>query len=93
VARLPKLVVDLGEPGSDIIKIGVSWWTRPRDHQMLTTYDRVLTAIRKPLWNPRHRKRWASGRALPNCGLRKGMRQPFRVYSFRVMTAAHNLYG
>jgi small conductance mechanosensitive channel len=43
------LVVDLGDPVSSTIKIRVSWWTRPRDHQMVTTYDHVLTAIRKTL--------------------------------------------
>jgi small conductance mechanosensitive channel len=43
------MVVDLGDPGSDIVKIRVSWWTRPREHEMLTTYDRVLTAIRRTL--------------------------------------------
>jgi small conductance mechanosensitive channel len=43
------LVVDLGDATSDIIKIRVSWWTRPRQHEMLTTYDHVLTAIRKAL--------------------------------------------
>jgi small-conductance mechanosensitive channel len=43
------LVVDLGDAGSDIVKFHVSWWTRPRQHQMMITYDRVLTAIRKTL--------------------------------------------
>lgn len=43
------LVVDLGDPGSNAIKIRVTWWTRPRDHQMITTHDRVLTAISKAL--------------------------------------------
>jgi small conductance mechanosensitive channel len=43
------MVVDLGDPRSDIVKIRVSWWTRPREHEMLTTYDRVLTAIRRTL--------------------------------------------
>ena len=43
------LVVDLGDAGSDTIKFRVSWWTRPRQHQMLTTYDHVLTSIRKAL--------------------------------------------
>jgi len=43
------LVVDLGDATSDIIKTRVSWWTRPRQHEMLTTYDHVLTAIRKAL--------------------------------------------
>lgn len=43
------LVVGLGDPGSDIIKTRVTWWTHPRDHQMITTYDHVLTAITEAL--------------------------------------------
>lgn len=43
------LVVDLGDPGSDTIKIRVSWWAQPRYHQMMTTHDHVLTGIRKAL--------------------------------------------
>jgi small-conductance mechanosensitive channel len=43
------LVVDLGDADSDVIKVHISWWTRPRQHQMLTTYDQVLTAIGKTL--------------------------------------------
>lgn len=43
------LVVDLGDPVSRVIKLRVSWWTHPRHHQMVTTYDHVLTAIRKTL--------------------------------------------
>jgi small conductance mechanosensitive channel len=43
------LVVDLGDLGSDTVKIRITWWTRPRHHQMITTYDHVLTAIRKTL--------------------------------------------
>ncbi len=39
------LVVGLGEPGSNTLKVRVTWWTRPRDHDMVTTHDRVLTAI------------------------------------------------
>jgi len=43
------LVSDLGDPVAGVVKIRVSWWTRPRQHQMITTYDRVLSAIRKAL--------------------------------------------
>jgi small-conductance mechanosensitive channel len=43
------LIVDLGDPGSDTITIRVTWWTRPRHHEMMTTYDHVLTAISKVL--------------------------------------------
>jgi hypothetical protein len=42
-------VVDLGDPGSNTIKMCITGWTRPRDHQMITTYDHVLTAISKAL--------------------------------------------
>jgi small conductance mechanosensitive channel len=44
------LVMDLGDPDSNIVKVRVLWWTRaPRQHQMLTSYDSVLTAIRRTL--------------------------------------------
>jgi small-conductance mechanosensitive channel len=43
------LVSDLGDPIAGVVKIRVSWWTRPRQHQMMTTYDHVLSAIRKAL--------------------------------------------
>jgi small conductance mechanosensitive channel len=44
------LVMDLGDPATDVVKTRVLWWTRaPRQHQMLASYDRVLTAIRATL--------------------------------------------
>ena len=43
------LVAELGDPGSDIVKLRVTWWTRPRHHQMATTYDHVVTAVRTVL--------------------------------------------
>src|ERR1700704_2624224 len=43
------LVSDLGDPITGVVKIRVSWWTRPRQHPMMTTYDHVLSAIRKAL--------------------------------------------
>jgi small conductance mechanosensitive channel len=44
------LVMDLGDPDSNLFKVRVLWWTRaPRQHQMLTSYDSVLTAIRQTL--------------------------------------------
>jgi small conductance mechanosensitive channel len=44
------LVMDLGDPGSNTLKMRVLWWTRaPRQHEMLASYDRVLTAIRLTL--------------------------------------------
>jgi small conductance mechanosensitive channel len=42
------LIMDLGDPDSSTVKVRVLWWTRgPRQHQMLTSYDNVLTAIRQ----------------------------------------------
>jgi len=44
------LVMDLGDPDSGVVKVRVLWWTKaPRQHQMLTSYDSVLTAIREGL--------------------------------------------
>jgi small conductance mechanosensitive channel len=48
------LVVGLGDPGSNTIKMRVTWWTRPRDHQAITAYDRVLSAITHTLAEPPH---------------------------------------
>ena len=49
--QLPEaLLVDLGDPGSNILKLRILWWTKsPRQHEMLTSYDSVLTAIRQAL--------------------------------------------
>jgi len=44
------LVMDLGDPDANALKVRVLWWTRaPRQHEMLASYDRVLTAIRQTL--------------------------------------------
>ena len=44
------LVMDLGDPETDAVKVRVLWWMRaPRQHQMLASYDRVLTAIGQTL--------------------------------------------
>jgi small conductance mechanosensitive channel len=44
------LVMDLGDPDSEVVKVRVLWWTKaPRHHQMLTSYDSVLTTIREGL--------------------------------------------
>ena len=48
------LVMDLGDPESNIVRVRVLWWTKaPRQHQMLTSYDSVLTAIRQTLSHSR----------------------------------------
>jgi small conductance mechanosensitive channel len=40
------LVVGLDPPNSEMVKIRVLWWTKaPRQHQMLYSYDKVLSAI------------------------------------------------
>jgi len=44
------LVMDLGDVDSNTVKVRVLWWTKaPRQHEMLTSYDKVLTAIRRAL--------------------------------------------
>ena len=44
------LVVELGDLESNALKLRVLWWTKaPRQHQMLTSYDGVLTAVRQTL--------------------------------------------
>lgn len=48
------LVVNLGDAGSDTIKLRVTWWTLPREHQMITTHDQALTAISKVLADGEH---------------------------------------
>lgn len=44
------LVLDLSDIDSSAIKVRVLWWTKaPRQHEMLTSYDKVLSAIKKAL--------------------------------------------
>src|SRR6266852_3221035 len=44
------LVMELGDLESNTLKLRILWWTKaPRQHQMLTSYDGVLTAIRQTL--------------------------------------------
>jgi len=44
------LVMDLGDPDTDAVKVRVLWWTKaPRQHEMLASYDRVLSAIGQTL--------------------------------------------
>jgi len=44
------LVVDLTDPASNAVKVRVLWWTKaPRQHEMLTSYDKVLSAIGQAL--------------------------------------------
>jgi small conductance mechanosensitive channel len=44
------LVMDLGDPDLNAVKVRVLWWTKaPRQHEMLASYDRVLTALRETL--------------------------------------------
>jgi len=44
------LVLELGDLESNALKLRVLWWTKaPRQHQMLTSYDGVLTAVRQTL--------------------------------------------
>jgi small conductance mechanosensitive channel len=47
------LVVNLDPPTSQAARLRVLWWTNaPRQHQMLDSYDRVLTAIAEALSHP-----------------------------------------
>jgi small conductance mechanosensitive channel len=46
-------IVNLDAPNSEAAKLRVLWWTNaPRQHQMLDSYDRVLTAIAEALSQP-----------------------------------------
>jgi small-conductance mechanosensitive channel len=44
------LVIDLGNADAGEVKLLVTWWTKnPRQHEMVASHDRVLTAIRDAL--------------------------------------------
>src|SRR6202162_1170899 len=44
------LVMDPGDPDLNAVKVRVLWWTKaPRQHEILASYDQVLTAIRQTL--------------------------------------------
>ena len=44
------LVLELSDLEANAVKLRVLWWTKaPRQHQMLTSYDTVLTAIRQAI--------------------------------------------
>jgi hypothetical protein len=44
------LLVDLGGPNSNAVKLHLTWWTESsRQHQMMASHDRVLTAISEVL--------------------------------------------
>ncbi len=46
------LVLELSDLESNALKLRVLWWTKaPRQHQMLTSYDSVLSAIRQAVGN------------------------------------------
>ena len=46
--RPEALVVDLSDVEANAVKLRVLWWTKaPRHHEMLSSYDKVLTAIGK----------------------------------------------
>ena len=62
------LLVDLGDPGSNILKLRILWWTKsPRRHEMLTSYDSVLTAMRQGLSRYEAGGRRDQGRSLLGC--------------------------
>lgn len=44
------LALDLTDPDSNAVKVRILWWTHgPRQHEMLSSYDRVLSSIRLTL--------------------------------------------
>jgi small-conductance mechanosensitive channel len=44
------LVIDLGDLDAGVVRLQLTWWTKaPRQHEMLASHDRVLTAIREAL--------------------------------------------
>jgi small conductance mechanosensitive channel len=44
------LVVDLGDSGLNVVKLLITWWTKsPRQHEMVASHDRVLTAVREAM--------------------------------------------
>jgi hypothetical protein len=44
------LVIDLGDFEAGVVKLRLTWRTKsPRQHEMLASLDRVLTAIREAL--------------------------------------------
>src|SRR4030088_1781465 len=46
--RPEALVLELGDLESNTLKLRILWWTKAsRQHQMLTSYDTVLTAVRQ----------------------------------------------
>ena len=46
------LVLELGDMEANTVKLRVLWWTKaPRQHEMLKSYDSVLTAIREAVSN------------------------------------------
>lgn len=52
------LIMDLNSPGPSSVKLRVLWWSSdPRQHQMLSSYDRVLTAIVTALARVRNKKK------------------------------------
>jgi len=44
------MVIDLGDPNGRVVKFELTWWTKSsRQHEMMASHDRVLTAIREAL--------------------------------------------
>ena len=64
VLRDPKpeaLVTDLTDLDANAVKVRVLWWTKaPRHHQMLSSYDEVLSAIGQTLSRPQADNRRAA---------------------------------
>ena len=44
------LVVDVSDPSLEVLKLRVAWWTKsPRQHEMIASHNRVVTAIREAM--------------------------------------------
>jgi small-conductance mechanosensitive channel len=55
------LVTDLTDVDSSAVKVRVLWWTKaPRQHEMLASYDKVLSAIGQALSEANVEKRRAA---------------------------------
>jgi small conductance mechanosensitive channel len=57
-------ILDLRDPDATGLKLRILWWTKaPRQHEMLASYDAVLTAIWQTLSRSEERRGSASNRA------------------------------
>ena len=73
------LVVDVSDPSLEVLKLRVAWWTKaPRQHEMIASHDRVLTAIREAMRRGSSRSIRASRRLRYQAPVRDRARQRVR---------------